>query len=1754
MRHHVIALVLALTLALAAVPAGADQHPNLDRGFAADKVYDLSGVDSIDLFNGRLTLSIPIGQRYPVSSGLSYGLTLVMNSNLWDYTVLEAGADTCTKAEPSNEWNAGVGWLLSLGNLTRNLRGGETIWTYVGPDGADHRFYTSLHPSEQLQPGRLFSRDGSYLRLAVADSASPRQAVVEFPDGSRHHFEETAPASSSYRLKRITDAWKGGANEYPNSVEITYFLTSELKGEDLRPRWVLTDSVGRVHTVYFTSIFGSTPETVVDEVVLEAFNNATVHYRFHYETATTTRPCKETCRHSTDGDWTVLVTLLESVTAEDVLGSILETWSFPAYNTYPASQARPYCQVPTAGDIPGTLASVTLPTLGTITYEYADHEIYHLESVPGCLQAICDDFLIVQQTTGVSQKSTWDPMAGTGGQWAYRRYSHESVEGTIPNARLVHDELVTVVTSPDGDERTHAFTTWVSPSGGTEWSYALPFTWLAEDDGERYLSTQVFDGPVTVDCLGTRCVANGTRLREEYVSYEADSYDSIANDANNRREVSHHTVFRDDPTHSCTPFPGGRSQCRERLVTRSSFDGLGHYRETTLTANFGSGDFHRNTVGFNPDANGVYHQYPGDYSPWPADKPWMLGTYDAKITEEPEDTQARRSFCFERDGLGYPTTGALLRTRTYKLSEDVQPLDGLPDASSDDVVVEYDHDANGNVNVERTYGGDGAGLSTSTALCQLSLVDPSFRVDHIYQNGVLATSHWSNDPGVSVGFNTLDLTIDEDTGLPVESRDTAGLVTALGYDVLGRLTTVRPATSPVNGGAWTEYTYTRAVGATPAKAQVKQRPNGASSGTALTEQTYTYDGFGRLAKESTLLPDTSCQTAPCLNQRLTSYDAMGRAVSVSEWQPNGTTGSAIEATTHSAFDPFGRVGRITPPDTDPTATPPIDHDTVLTYAGERTTKRRTMIGTSRDTSGTIVESQSETTETYDGQGRLRTVTEPSGGDSGSVTTRYAYDVGGRLASATTSYLQGGAPVSQTRSFIYDNRGFLRYEDMPEKTPPSGGRTGECASHDVCYSGYDALGHVGRVDDGANNLEVAYDPAGRVSTVTTESSSKEGTSDLKLFTYDSLPGTATGHSLGKLVRAVRHNLYEPSVPGADFPVTETYKYEGTGGRVDQRKTVASSSGTCTQGFTWTDLGAPATVIYPTCEGAGTARTVTLGYANGLLTSVADQGRTYASSIGYHPNTMLKSVAHGNGVTVTHGLDPHAMRRPGSIATSGVTGTPGNWDSGAYAYDGAGNITRIGQWRYTYDGVSRLKEAWNPRLPDPPCPPPPELCWVISDDSQQSFTFDPFGNLRNWSWFEGDAGHGATMTTSTATNRLSEASYDDAGNLTSWGGTSTAWYPTNELRAALGFNINDLYGYTADGERLAVYNELSTDPAGKFTITLRDLSGKVLRSFQVTTGQPGTWTEKQDWITRDGQLLATVDNGVVKHFHLDHLGSPRLVTSGTGLGLTATEFHPFGWDVRSMAQSTAKMQFTGHERDVHETTRPSDDLYYMHARYYNPNLGRFLSVDTGRAKPGSPQGWNRYAYARGNPLNRIDLDGLEDVLVFKTERNPRRDPADPWGKAAAYLANKYTREFSGKYNNLDVRIIEVNRVSQVNSALSSARDVVKVSFVGHSDQSSIFVGSESKPDTNISSQGGPNDVDPRNLNWSNLKREATIDIMGCHAGDGPGSIAQDIANAAGVTVTAPDSFLNFDETTGEPFIRWYRFGEFVTSEPSELQLQQ
>lgn len=80
----------------------------------------------------------------------------------------------------------------------------------------------------------------------------------------------------------------------------------------------------------------------------------------------------------------------------------------------------------------------------------------------------------------------------------------------------------------------------------------------------------------------------------------------------------------------------------------------------------------------------------------------------------------------------------------------------------------------------------------------------------------------------------------------------------------------------------------------------------------------------------------------------------------------------------------------------------------------------------------------------------------------------------------------------------------------------------------------------------------------------------------------------------------------------------------------------------------------------------------------------------------------------------------------------------------------------------------------------------------------------------------------------------------------------------------------------------------------------------------------------------------------------------------------------------------MKFTGHERDYNGLywIQTQDYLDYMHARYYQARMGRFLSVDPSmdlQANPPNPQRWNRYSYVSNNPINKIDPDGRDEYAM-------------------------------------------------------------------------------------------------------------------------------------------------------------------------------
>jgi RHS repeat-associated protein len=354
-----------------------------------------------------------------------------------------------------------------------------------------------------------------------------------------------------------------------------------------------------------------------------------------------------------------------------------------------------------------------------------------------------------------------------------------------------------------------------------------------------------------------------------------------------------------------------------------------------------------------------------------------------------------------------------------------------------------------------------------------------------------------------------------------------------------------------------------------------------------------------------------------------------------------------------------------------------------------------------------------------------------------------------------------------------------------------------------------------------------------------------------------------------------------------------------------------------------------------------------------------------------------------------LPPLPARAVAEDAGGGAWAPP-TWFSGEYRYDGSGNIKSIGAPTSIHgDGKSTLN----------------------GDGQSDTYVYDTAGRL-----VSGTVNHGATNTETYAydsfgnriqkqtngalavslpvspnTNRMDGHEYDRAGNLTAQAGTSDIYFydAVNQLRQhTFGPGPTDYarYVYTADDERIGV-----EDGDGWVRWMFRDLEGKVLREYEGKTSfhdDYNSWLWIEDYVYGEGKLIAAKREeaeGGTRHFHLDHLGTPRLITSATGMKYALHDYYAFGTEQSNARQEMEDyaherpepMKFTGHERDYTKGTYHDNGEYldYMHARYYSPQWGRSLSVDPVFGKPALPQSWNRYAYVRNNPLNLTDPAGRE-----------------------------------------------------------------------------------------------------------------------------------------------------------------------------------
>lgn len=132
----------------------------------------------------------------------------------------------------------------------------------------------------------------------------------------------------------------------------------------------------------------------------------------------------------------------------------------------------------------------------------------------------------------------------------------------------------------------------------------------------------------------------------------------------------------------------------------------------------------------------------------------------------------------------------------------------------------------------------------------------------------------------------------------------------------------------------------------------------------------------------------------------------------------------------------------------------------------------------------------------------------------------------------------------------------------------------------------------------------------------------------------------------------------------------------------------------------------------------------------------------------------------------------------------------------------------------------------------------------------------------------------------------------------------------------------------------------------------------------------------------------------YYDLDAIGNVRVVTNQNKNVIERHDYFHFGEECTTGPCATnpglgagQPRKFMGKERDT-ET-----GLDYFGARYHGSKIGRFTTGDPYLDQWTAlvdPQQWNRYAYARNNPVRYLDPDGKTDDAS---------DPADDYGRPTA-----------------------------------------------------------------------------------------------------------------------------------------------------------
>jgi RHS repeat-associated protein len=702
--------------------------------------------------------------------------------------------------------------------------------------------------------------------------------------------------------------------------------------------------------------------------------------------------------------------------------------------------------------------------------------------------------------------------------------------------------------------------------------------------------------------------------------------------------------------------------------------------------------------------------------------------------------------------------------------------------------------------------------------------------------------------------------------------------------------------------------------------------------TAYDIWSYTYNSFGQVLTA----------TDPLGNTTTNQYDTNGNLLSTTTPSPDGVLPGSRTSFT---YDSHGQML---------TVTDPLNHQTTMTYYPSG------LIHTITDAQNNV------TTYAYDTRGNRTSVT-----DAASHQTQFQYDVMNRLTQITYT-------DNSTVHFHYDYRG--RRDGVTDQNNET--TTYAYDDADRLISVTDAANHLTRyVYNTESRLTDIYDANnnhtqfmwinGSLLYMTTFPSGYYETYNwdgYRTTLYSKVDRNGNGHYY---FYDAQNRLYQ-----WDGYLTASYDAAG-------RMTQVSDGYTgSTWNFAYDNMGrlTQTTTKYAFLSGGRNTFTVSYEYdAASNRTSMTDPENgttqyTYDSlnrltnlqdfqshnfGFSYDQLSRRTQLTRPNGVNTNYSYD-NLSRLLSVLHQVGVT----TLDGASYTYDAAGNRTAKTDLlanvtsNYSYDPIYQLTGVSQ------------------GTTTTESYTYDAVGNRLTSLGMSPYQYNSSNELTSTPTTTYT---YDKNGNLAtkvdSTGTTRYTWdtYSNRLTSVALpGSGGTVSFRYDPFGRRTQKSSPGGTTNYlydGANLLEEVDNSGNVLARY---TQEPGTGLD---------QPLSELRSGTTSYYQQDGLNSVTSLSNSAGVLANTYSYDSFGKLTASTGTLINPFQYTGREFD------PETGIYQYRARYYDQNVGRFLSEDPLK---GISDGVNFYAYVHNSSINLIDPTGLSPECSCSTPSRYRLVP--------------------------------------------------------------------------------------------------------------------------------------------------------------------